>query len=88
MTHDELLAKINSKLEFCTCEGWGNNCWADDNKPWIVLRSILELHNPREYQGRFSKYFICESCSEMDFAEEYPCPTIKAIEKGLTNVRA
>jgi hypothetical protein len=79
MTHDELLAKIDVKLEQCTCDGWNYNCFDDDNVPWLILRAVVELHKP---SGIF-----CRGCG---FIEEYnepaqllPCPTIQVIEKGL-----
>lgn len=89
MTYDELLAKINDKFEYCSCEGWGNNCWADDNKPWIILRAVVELHRP----AWASDGDMCLTCSkilnvtsfEMTVQQaKYPCSTIQAIEKELT----
>ena len=79
MTHDELLAKLDSKLQVCTCDGWGNNCWEDDNQPWKALRAVLELHKPRNTSMGI---VCCELCSKRIF-KAYPCPTIQAIEKEL-----
>jgi hypothetical protein len=77
MTYDELLAEINFKIEYCTCEGWGNNCWEKENIPWRTLRAVVELHKPRDYKaGNW-----CVGCNA-DY--EYPCPTIQAIEKELS----
>ena len=73
MTHDELLAHINSKLKFCTCDRWIKKCWEDDNQPWLALRAVVELHkcsNPR-----FD--LLC------DCGQPYPCLTIQEIEKEL-----
>jgi hypothetical protein len=78
MTHDELLAKIDFKIEYCTCEGWGNNCWEKENIPWRALCAVVELHKP---YGEFidgKPSFRCQANHE-----KYPCPTIQAIEKEL-----
>ena len=74
MTHDELMEKIDSKVQVCTCDGWNNNCWEDDNKPWVALRAVVELHRRDINEGENN----CRECYS-----EYPCPTIQAIEKGL-----
>ncbi len=76
MTHEELLAKIDSKLEFCTCDGWNNNCWEDDNKPWIILRAVVELH-------KRSGGWFCDACTKPSDEVFYPCPTIQAIEEAV-----
>jgi hypothetical protein len=85
MTHDELLSKINEGIVTCTCEGWGNNCWADESKPWEALRAVVELHKPFMYEGRFGKFERCSGCASEEewLGEIYPCPTIQAIEKEL-----
>ena len=77
MTHDELLEKIDSKVQVCTCDGWNNNCWEDDNKPWVALRAVVELHKPRSDEK------VCIYCSRSHFWIAYPCPTIQPIEKEL-----
>jgi hypothetical protein len=89
MTHDELLAKIDSKLEFCTCDGWNNNCWADDNKPWIILRAVVALHRPEQEIGggcdeNGEELWVCTHCPDGDGFQDYPCLTIQAIEKELS----
>jgi hypothetical protein len=89
MTHDELLAEIDSKIEYCTCEGWGNNCWGKENIPWQALRAVVELHKPSEAWGDTHCGFCFDlawepSGLEMDEADfTYPCPTVRAIEKEL-----
>ena len=82
VTHDELLAEIDSKIEYCTCEGWGNNCWGKENIPWQALRAVVELHKPESNRMPF-----CVACrgvwqGEIDVVL-YPCDTIQAIEKEL-----
>ena len=79
MTHDELLAKINFKIEDCTCEGWGNNCWENENIPWKALRAVVELHHP---ELLFMTY-ECYGCTTAVHSIPYPCRTIQAIEKEL-----
>ena len=73
MTHDELLAYINEEIEVCdpSC-----NSHKADNQPWLALRAVVELHQPKKYRG----YYWCTGC-QADFAES--CPTIQAIEKEL-----
>ena len=87
MTHNELLAHINSKLKFCTCDRWIKKCWEDDNQPWLALRAVVELHKPI-ISTAFPEFLgICLTCSppSLNFYEatRYPCSTIQAIEKEL-----
>ena len=89
MTRDELLDKINEGIVTCTCEGWGNNCWADESKPWSALRAVVELHKPSEAWGDTHCGFCFDlawepSGLQMDSKQFiYPCPTIQVIEKEL-----
>ena len=73
MTHEELLAKINKELKRAEFEFM---C-GDGNHPPThrALRAVVELHNPTD------NGFWCELC--ISSAYEYPCPTIRAIEKEL-----
>jgi len=70
MTHDELLAKIDS---FTCCSGAHE----------IALRSIVEMHKPKEYKvkGTFADGLIQIGCACGGWS--YPCPTIQAIENEL-----
>jgi hypothetical protein len=80
MTHDELLAKIDFKIEYCTCEGWGNNCWEKENIPWQALRAVVELHKEKlDDVGRP----VCSECFIGTSWRIYPCPTIRAIEEAV-----
>ena len=89
MTHDELLAHINSKLKFCTCDRWIKKCWEDDNQPWLALRAVVELHKPVQGRSDISTYDYvgCDACVEWshdgNMNLKYPCPTIQAIEEQL-----
>ena len=80
MTHDELLAEINSKIKYCTCDGWGNNCWEDDNQSWLALRAVVELHKPVLWQGI---EMVCKDCGKQNYNSAYPCLTIQEIEKAM-----
>ena len=70
MTHDELMVKIEA---------------SDDNLNFYALRAVVELHNQgntgecgdEDCCGGFTPD-ICGYCHD-----EYPCPTIQAIEKEL-----
>lgn len=70
MTHDELLAKIDS---FTCCSGAHE----------LALFAVMELHKPREYKvaGTFTDGLIQTGCVCGGWS--YPCPTIQAIEKEL-----
>ena len=85
MTYDELLEKVDSKLQVCTCDGWNNNCWEDENQPWKALRAVVELHKadePDDY-GTIG-CLACGYDSEYgQYLQAFPCPTRQAIEKEL-----
>lgn len=72
MTHDELLTEINLLGETSSIQSG----LAD------ALRVVVELHKPVE-----SEYFdnpVCAACSpDIDIWFDYPCKTIRAIEKEL-----
>jgi hypothetical protein len=72
MTHDKLLAKIQSDYE-------ENKHFRDEPKwkPFAALRAVVELHRPTE-DGLW-----CDDCFGTPFVR-YPCPTIQAIEKELS----
>ena len=73
MTHDELLAKIDS---FSCCSGAHE----------LALRAVVELHKPIKSFGD-ERYMACDHCEEWSTEDAlqvaYPCPTIQAIEKEL-----
>ena len=76
MTHDELLAKIDSKED---------NYYAD-TPTLAALRAVVELHKPIIYPqttGLPSECTVCRAEPYYSSNEVYPCPTIKAIEKEL-----
>jgi len=73
MTHEELLAKIESLAD----------AWAEPSFNANALRAVVELHKPKTFIGEIPlpkelSTTQCKSCEE-----PYPCPTIKAIKKEL-----
>ena len=79
MTHDELSRQL---------EG----LWHDSYKApgYMALRAVVELHKPvmqwsGGYDGENNPIYAeqCSDCSSNGFTQEYPCPTIRAIEKEL-----
>jgi len=68
MTHDELLAKLNSASN-------ADTCWKI-----AIIRAVVELHKP----DSIGSCNACEQwTNEGPYQIAYPCPTIQAIEKGL-----
>ena len=78
MTHDELLADIDSKN------------FRESRTPetsYAALRAVVELHKPI-ISTAFPEFLgICLTCSppSLNFYEatRYPCPTIQTIEEQL-----
>ena len=86
MTHDELLAKIDTDQELTAyinaglingdiTINTGRQHWFQSN----ALRAVVELHKPNLIPDWVptEEEFICW-CAHI-----YPCPTIQAIEKEL-----
>jgi hypothetical protein len=73
MTNDELLAKINA-LEETIHRELSNTLILGSATPFQALRAVVELH--RNVDG------ACWECQDAIY-HEYPCPTIRAIEKEL-----
>ena len=73
MTNEELLQKINDRLNECTTHDYAPANLA------IALRKVVELHKP---DGG-----LCNHCEEGfimgSLPVVYPCPTIQAIEEQL-----
>ena len=69
MTHDELLAKIDTLearyTDYPTC---------------LALRAVVELHKPIKYRTPLK---IRTGCNVCENNLRYPCATIEAIEKEL-----
>ena len=79
MTHDELLAKIDTDQELTAyinaglingdiTINTGRQHWFQSN----ALRAVVELHKPKD------KKKFCKTCGKF-----YPCSTIQVIEKEL-----
>ena len=71
MTHDELLATLNSPNFMAS---------RTPETPYFALRAVVELHKPDPTGG-------CNACeqwtNEGAYQLPYPCPTIQAIEEEL-----
>ena len=87
MTHDELLARIQSDYE-------ENKHFRDEPKwkPFAALRAVVELHKPEYWENIHDPNWNGNDCSvcftngNLDTPSariDYPCPTIQAIEKEL-----
>ena len=79
MTHDELLAEIDTLEARYT-----------DYPTYLALRAVVELHKP--YDSKDTPHELamgwCKGCSIeysiKEYASQpYPCPTIQAIEEQL-----
>lgn len=75
MTHEELLAKIGKPAD----EGY-EYCDIVFNR---ALRAVVELHKPIKDEFFNVGELICEECTREEYTNQYPCPTIEAIEKEL-----
>jgi hypothetical protein len=69
MTHDELLAELDKRIEL-THELGG--CHQEQH----ALRAIVQLHKP-------VTSIVWSMCLACGITSDYPCPTIQAIEKEL-----
>ena len=76
MTHDELLAELDSQIE--SSKAVGCDCKSCDNAK--ALRAVVELHKPIVSNDRDGH--TCLACSS-ELSVAHPCPTIQAIEKEL-----
>ena len=84
LTHDELLEQVNNYISSeCDCE----SC-KFINGPYVALRAIVELHKPvKVNHNYYATEYGCSSdiCQDKyDEPMEYPCQTIRTIEKELT----
>ena len=69
MTHDELLAKVSNYKD----AGLGS---------LVALRAVVELHRPQEIK-LLSGEVADTYCYECEGLINYPCPTVKVIEKEI-----
>ena len=81
MTHDELLAKIDTLEARYT-----------DYPTYLALRAVVELHKPEYWENihdpswNGNECSVCFTNGNLDTPSariDYPCPTIQAIEKEL-----
>ena len=68
MSHDELLAKIDTLEARYT-----------DYPSYLALRAVVELHKPTEIKYKW----VEDGLSCLPCLTDYPCLTIQAIEKEL-----
>jgi hypothetical protein len=74
MTRDELIKDLDACIEGAK---YGPYEWG-----FVALRAIAELHKPELHQN--DNLEGCVQCSSFSYRYvEYPCPTIRAIEKEL-----
>ena len=79
MTHEELLADIQEQIKVRKELGLGDIAWS-----WNALRAVVELHKPFRFETEPGEYrLVCKHCQLGVVGDEYPCETIKAIEKEL-----
>ena len=77
MTHEDLLAKIQSNVDFLKTQCYEGSLIGG----FVVtdaLRAVVELHKPQPDHCPCCPPVLCEC------AEVYPCPTIQTIEKELS----
>ena len=76
MTHDELLARIDDDKKFL------EQYFGGKFKGQSALRAVVELHKPTYDFGNGHCLNCAYAGGEL---MSYPCPTIQAIEKELSN---
>ena len=95
MTHDELLDKVELTLGTYISRYYGSKKDVELRSDVIdslqALRAVVELHKPTEPWGDT----VCGFCFDLAWEPSglhmdskqfiYPCPTIQAIEKELTD---
>ena len=81
MTHDELTKLIRTGNEFAGIK------YAPDSHTF-ALRAVVELHTPEQEIGggcdeNGEELWVCTHCPDGDGFQDYPCPTIRAIEEAV-----
>ena len=79
MTHDELLAELDSQIEISKAVGC--DCKSCDNAK--ALRAVVELHKPTPLGNCRLCVGIWDNGTPLPVVMPYPCFTIQAIEKEL-----
>jgi hypothetical protein len=83
MTHDEIISDLNKYVMLVEAMGMPATA-----KMAAIIRSVVELHTPEQEIGggcdeNGEELWVCTHCPDGDGFQDYPCPTIQAIEKGL-----
>jgi hypothetical protein len=84
MTHDELIAYIDDSTDGLKHEDIFPLLLANTQ----ALRAVVELHRPISFPSTSGLPLECTACRAEPYYstnEAYPCPTIQAIEKELSN---
>jgi hypothetical protein len=81
MTYEELLEKVSPQMQ-----------WIEEYPSWDALKAVVELHKPwametgPEGDSETETVMGCECVPELPaFLNPWPCKTIQAIEKVLSN---
>jgi hypothetical protein len=81
MTYEELLEKVSPQMQ-----------WIEEHPSWDALKAVVELHKPwametgPEGDSETETVMGCECVPELPaFLNPWPCKTIQAIEKVLSN---
>lgn len=81
MTYEELLEKVSPQMQ-----------WIEEHPSWDALKAVVELHKPwametgPEGDPETETVMGCECVPELPaFLNPWPCKTIQAIEKVLSN---
>jgi hypothetical protein len=90
MTYDELLEEIDYRFSD-TCDAHCENC-STKNFPMKALRAVVELHKPwsmetgPEGDSETETVVGCECIPQLPaFLNPWPCQTIQAIQKELSD---
>jgi hypothetical protein len=75
MTHDDLLIEINRRLDVAYYNG--------DPQSMRALRAVVELHKPDKEGLCAMNCVVVDDDGYAWTQQQYPCDTIRAIEKEL-----
>ena len=71
MTHNDLVALLKETAEAAA--------FRMDRNAWLILSDVVELHKPFKVQDEV----LCAGCCQHTYLTNWPCDTIKAIERQL-----
>lgn len=77
MTHEELLNNIDQEI---ATSDYSGDCYEYSASNHLkALRAVVELHKPSDDPD----FLFCWQCTTGYTTIDYPCPTIRTIEKEL-----